>query len=253
VALCLCGKINQMMNTTVDLDILKTYPCLEPEVGEELLLFYPDFLTADEKQQFETHLEGCEACQESLKARHIMEHLAHIKMILKQARILMEARRYDGAIALYNRVLEREPDLLDTSTGQEFFHSNVLFPVTTARGETKDLIPYIFPEYSPETYTLSASTTHNPFPLAVEYAHGKVKGTLTTAGKLIFFTLEEAKEEFEKGVKLVGKILHPATMLRVWGLALGKPERLGTIESLFGSPDFMDIARMLNTLRVFPG
>jgi hypothetical protein len=125
--------------------------------------------------------------------------------------------------------------------------------MTVARSETKDLIPYIFPEYSPETYALSATTTRYPFPLAVEYAHGKVKGTLTTAGKLIFFTLEEAKEEFEKGVKLVGKILYPAVALQVWELVLGKPERLGTIESLFGSPDFMDIVRMLNTLRVFPG
>jgi hypothetical protein len=70
---------------------------------------------------------------------------------------------------------------------------------------------------------------------------------------LIFFTVEEAKEEFEKGVKLVGKILYPAVTLQVWDLIPGKPERLGTIESLFGSPDFMDIARMLNTLRVFPG
>jgi hypothetical protein len=241
------------MNTTVDLDILKTYPCLEPEVGEELLLFYPDFLTAEEKQQFESHLEGCEACQERLKVRHIMGHLVHIKMILKQARIFLEARRYDDAIALYNRVLEREPDLSDTSIGQEFFHPDMLFPMTAARSETKDLMPYIFPEYSPETYALSATTTRYPFPLTVEYAHGKVKGTLTTAGKLIFFTLEEAKEEFEKGVKLVGKILHPTVTFKVWGLALGKPERLGTIESLFGSPDFMDIARMLHTLRVFPG
>lgn len=241
------------MNTTVDLDILKTYPCLEPEVGEKLLLFYPDFLTVEEKQQFETHLEGCETCQERLKLRHVIGHLAQIKMILKQARILMEARRYDDAIALYNRVLEREPDLLDTSTGQEFFHSDVLFPMTTARSETKDLIPYIFPEYSPETYALSAATTRNPFPLAVEYAHGKVKATLTTAGKLIFFTLEEAKEEFEKGVKLVGKILHPAVTLQVWDLIPGKPKRLGTIESLFGSPEFTDITRMLHTLRVFPG
>jgi hypothetical protein len=241
------------MNTTLDLDILKTYPCLEPEVGEELLLFYPDFLTAEEKQQFEIHLEGCEACQERLKLRHVIGHLAQIKMILKQARILMGARRYDDAIALYNRVLGREPDLLDTSTGQEFFHSNVLFPMTVARSETKDLMPYIFPEYSPETYALSATTTHNPFPLAVEYAHGKVKGTLTTAGKLLFFTVEEAKEEFEKGVKLVGRILHPTIALKVWDLIPGKPKRLGTIESLFGSPEFTDITKMLSTLRVFPG
>jgi len=241
------------METKIDLDILDHFLCLEPEVGEELLPLYPEFLSAEEKEQFELHLEGCESCQEHWKLWRATGLALRIEALLKRANTLLEEQHYEKAIAAYNNAMELEPNVLDSTAGQAFFHIGTWLPLTAARSKEEDIMPYLVPGYAPETYEIAAAKSLSPFPLIVEYADGKVKGEITSAGRLIFFELTEASEEFEVGVMLVGKILKPVVMLKAWEIVRGKKQRLGTVADLFGSAEFPNVVKTLRTFRVFPG
>lgn len=176
-----------------------------------------------------------------------------VASLLRQARTLLTRRRYEEAIAAYNLAVEQDPGLLETPAGLEFFLDDTWLPLTAAHNKDRDLLPYLLPEYHPATYTLSASASRALFPLILEYAGGKVKGRLSTAGRSLFFTVEEVSQPFEQGVKFVGRILSPTPRLKVWTITPGKPHKLGTIAELFGSSTLTDASRTsLKMLKVFP-
>jgi hypothetical protein len=176
----------------------------------------------------------------------------HIQALLKQAKGLLEDHRYAEAIEIYNNAVALDPNVLSTSQSRTFFGTDAWSGLTAAHTAEQDLLPYIAPEYAPERIEMVAATAPAPFPLAVEFADGKVKGKLTSAGQAIFFELLESGPEFETGVMLVGKLLRPVTLLKTWEIVRGKKHRLGTIPDLFGSTDFPDIIDTLRTFRVFP-
>jgi tetratricopeptide (TPR) repeat protein len=240
------------MNTKIDLNILEEFVCLEPKIGERLLLLYPDFLSAEEKTRVELHLKGCELCQERLKLWRVTGLKLRIPAFIKQARELLQERHYDEAIRLYNIALELDPKMMATSEGQAFFDSEAWFALTTARTEDQDLTPYVAPSYAPERYQMAAAKIPEPLPLAVEFADGKVKGEFSSAGQLVFFELLETWEEFEAGVMLVGHILQPVVMLRAWEIPRGQKQRLGTIEALFGAGESSDVLNAISMFKVFP-
>lgn len=241
------------MDTNVNWHIIDHYLCLEPEFGEELLPLYPEFLGAEEKAQFELHVEACEYCQECWKLWQAKGLALRIEALLKRAQALLAEGHYDRALERYNKAVDIEPRVLETPEGQEFFRAEVWLPLTTARSKEVDILPYLTPSYAPETYEIAAAKSLSPFPLTVEYADGKIKGEITAAGRVVFFELMEASEEFEAGVMLVGKILQPMVMLKAWEIVRGKKQRLGTIADLFGSSEFPDVINTLRTFKVFPG
>lgn len=241
------------MHTNVNWNIIDHYLCLEPEVGEELLPLYPEFLGAEEKAQFERHVEACEYCQECWKLWQAKGLALRIEALLKRAQALLAEGQYDRALERYNKAVEIEPSVLETPEGQEFFRAGAWLPLTAARSKEEDIMRYLAPSYAPETYEIAAAKSLSPFPVSVEYADGKVKGEITAAGRVVFFELLEASEEFETGIMLVGKILQPVVMLKAWEITRGEKHKLGTITSLFGSTEFPDVVRTLRTFRVFPG
>lgn len=242
-----------MDDTIVNTYITNTFLCLEPEVGKKLLPRYPEFLSDEEKARFELHLEECEYCQERLKLWRATGLAARAESFLEHARALLEERHYKEAIAEYNRALELDPHLLTTEAGQAFFQIGTWLPLTAARSKDEDIWAYLAPSYAPEIQELAAAKPLPPFPIVVEYADGKVKGTITALGRLVFFELLETSEEFETGVTLVGRILQPVIMLKAWEITRGEKQKLGTIASLFGSAEFPDVVNALRTFRVFPG
>lgn len=240
------------MQTQIDKIILEHYCCLEPEVGEDKLFLYPEFLSTHEKQRFEQHLQGCESCQERRKLWLSIGLRARIQSLLERAKALVIAGQYLEAIDLYNKILELQPNLLDMPEGVLCFEAGAWLSLTAARSKDTELTPYIAPDHAPEYYEMAAATTTKAFPLAVEYASGKVKGKISTAGRLVFFELVDASEEFAAGIMLVGKVLNPVTMLKSWEIVGDKKQRLGSVSDLFKSIDLPDIINTLKTFRVFP-
>ena len=86
------------MKTRINLDRIEEFVCLEPEVGEQLLPLYPEFLSEEEKKQFELHREGCENCQERWKLWQVTGLALRIEAILQQAKTLLENHQYEEAI-----------------------------------------------------------------------------------------------------------------------------------------------------------
>lgn len=240
------------MDIQIDLNTIEDFLCVEPEVGEKLLPFYPEFLSTEEKEQFELHLQGCEYCQKWWKLWETIGLPVRIDALLKQAKVLLEEHQYDEAVETCNDAIELDPEVLDSEVGQDFFCSGAWLQLTAANIKGKDIMPYIFPSYAPGTYELAAATQDIPFPIMVNYADGKVKGKISAGGTSIFFELLEAREDFANGIHLFGRILQPSVALKVWQIRPGKKHRLGTIASLFGSKDLQDISDTLRTFRVFP-
>lgn len=241
------------MKTRINLDHIEEFVCLEPEVGEQLLPLYPDFLSEEEKKQFELHRDGCENCQERWKLWQVTGLALRIEAILKQAKTLLENHQYEEAIRKYNQAIALDPNVLNTPEGQEFFHVEAWLPLTAARSKEEDLMPYVAPSYAPENYQLAAAESIIPFPLSVEYAEGKVRGRFTTAGNQVFFELLETSQEFKNGVKLVGKITQgPEISFKIWKITPGKRYRLETVTHLFGAAEFAEIIQALRSFEVFP-
>lgn len=240
------------MPTTIDTVILDQYCCLEPEVGEHLLFLYPEFLSSHEKQMFERHLQGCESCRERRKLWLATGLGARMTAMLQQITDLVTSRHYFEAIDLYNVTLEIQPTLLDSAEGEACFKAGAWLSPTAARSQDLDITPYLAPGYAPERYEMAAAKTGRAFPLAIEYADGKVKGKISTAGRLVFFEVVEVSEEFAAGVTLVGKVLKPVTMLKTWEIIIGKKQRLGVLSDLFESVELTDIINTLKRFRVFP-
>lgn len=239
------------MDMTLDLTILKYAECLEPEVGAELVPLYPLFLSAEEKQQFEQHLETCEYCQELRKFWRVTGVSLGIKHLLEQGATLLRQQHYTQAIACYNCALELEPGGLGRSASQVFFQTDAWCSITAATLNEQDLMPYIFPSYAPGEYKMAAATPEIPFPIIIEYADGQVKGKFFAAGTSVFFEVFEALGDFAENVILVGQISQPIRSLKVWEILPGKKYRLGTITSLFGAQDLQHVANTLRTFKVF--
>jgi len=240
------------MQTTIDTIILEHYCCLEPEIGENALFLYPEFLSAHEKHVFERHLQGCESCQERRKLWLSIGLGVRIQTLLQQVTALVSARQYLEAIDMYNNVLELQPDLLDTPEGEACFDAGAWLSLTAAWSKDTEITPYLAPSYAPERYEMAAAKTGKAFPLAIEYAEGNVKGKISTAGRLVFFELVDVSEEFAAGIMLVGKVLNPISMLKTWKIITGKKERLGSVGDLFESVELPDIINTLKMFRVFP-
>lgn len=238
------------MPTTINTFILDHYCCLEPEVGEHLLFLYPEFLSVSEKQVFERHLRGCESCQERCKLWKAVALETRTKAMLARVQALIADRQYAEAIELYNNALELQPDLIDAPEREACFE--LALPPTAARTGEMEITPYLAQEYAPERYEMAAAKTGKAFPLTVEYADGKVKGKIVTAGRLVFFELLEVSEEFAAGIMLVGKVLNPVTMLKTWEILSGKKQRLGAVEDLFESVEMPDVINTVKRFRVFP-
>ncbi len=243
----------RIMKTKIDLHILEQYECLEPEAGEELLPLYPEFLTEEETVWFEEHLGGCELCREAVKLWQVTGLPMRVSALAKRAKTCLEDRHYEDAIRIYNHALQLEPNIATTESGQDFFQSGAWLSLTAAGIDEQDLMPYVAPSYAPEAYQLAAAAPSDPFPLEVEFADGRVKGTLTSAGRSVFFELLESREEFETGVTLVGKILQPVLLLKAWEIVGEKKCKLGTILELFGSAEFSEIVKTLGSFKVLPG
>ena len=240
------------MHTTIDTIILEHYCCLEPDVGENVLFLYPEFLSAHEKQMFERHLQGCESCRERRKLWLAIGLGARIKALLQYVASLITARQYLEAIDMYNNVLELQPDLLETPEGEACFEAGAWLSLTAARSTDTEITPYLAPGYTPERYEMAAAKTAKAFPLAIEYAEGKVTGKISTAGRLVFFEVVDVSEEFAAGIMLVGKVLNPVAMLKTWKIIRGKKQRLGAVGDLFESVELPDIINTLKMFRVFP-
>jgi hypothetical protein len=251
------------MEIRIDLDILEGFVCLEPDVGEALLPLYPDMLSADEKARFELHLEGCDLCREQMKLWRVTGQALRLEALVKRATDVLANHRYAEAIDLYNRVLRIEPNFADIAAGGEFFQAEVWHPLTAARHKERDLTPYLAPSYAPERYQLAAAATTDIFPLTVEFADGKVKGKITTAGQSVFFELIETQAEFDAGLTLVGRILQPVRLLKAWDIRAGAPvdaaggaerkkHRLGTLSDLFQSVEFSEVLETLRSFNVLP-
>lgn len=239
------------METTVNLDRIKHFVCLEPEVGEHLLPLYPDFLSEQEKKQFELHREGCEYCQERWKLWQVTGLSLRIRAILKHAAALLKEHRHEDALREYNRAIALDPYVLDTPEGETFFQEEVGLPLTAAKIKEKNIMPYVAPSYAPETYELAAAESFDLFPVSVEYAEGKVRGKFTVAGRLVFFELLEAEEEFKQGVTLIGKVVQESSVsLKLWHITPGKKHRLETLANLFGAARFPDVIQALRTFKV---
>lgn len=241
------------MKTRINLDRIEEFVCLEPEVGEQLLPLYPDFLSEEKKKQFELHREGCENCQERWKLWQVTGLSLRIMAFLRQAKVFLENQQYEEAIRKYNHAMELAPNVLSTLEGQELFHTDAWLPLTAARTKEKDIMSYIAPSYAPGMYELAAATeSFALFPISVEYADGKVQGQFTTAGSQVFFELLEVDQEFKNGVQLVGKIRQGShRSVKIWKITPGKRHRLGMITQLFGTAEFSEIIQTLRAFNVF--
>jgi hypothetical protein len=241
-----------MHTHVLNLTYATEYPCLEPAVGENLLLFYPDDLTPPEQAQFETHLKGCDACRERLTLRTVLEDTGALERLAREALHLLKHGRFEAALGRYNQLLERIPDLSKTSIGQTFFAPEHLQPLTAARTGEHDWMPFLADEYTPNSYALTAAAPRTLLPLRLEYADGRVKGVLTKAGGLTFFTLDEAQAEFAAGIRLVGCVRLPRPSVKVWRISPGKTQRLERYDALFDatilSPGVEQTLRMLRVL-----
>lgn len=239
------------MNITIDPIILEHGECLEPEVGEELLLFYPGLLSDEERQQFERHRAACDYCREAYQFWRATGVTSGVKAALAKAKHYVHRHQPERALVLYNRAARFVPDLADTADGQAFWDASGWFQLSAATMKARDLMPFIFPSYAPTSYALAAATDEAAFPLFVEYAQGQVKGKISAAGNIIFFELFHLGPAFQAGVFLVGKNLDPPIPMYIWKITPGQKHRLGTIASLFGKFDMQHISNTLRTFRVF--
>ena len=240
------------MNIVLNLHILENYPCLEPEAGEELLPLYPEFLSDEDNAAFEAHREICQSCQEHWKLWQASGLAIRAETFLTYAEKLLEKHRHEEAVAAYNKALLLDPGVAHTQEGDRFLLSGAWLPLTAARSKQQDIFSYIAPNYTPGAVEMNAAKALSPFPIVLEYAGGKVKGKIFAIGRLIFFELLEANEEFEAGIQLVGGSCRPSVEFIVWSVIPGKKCRLGTAETLFGTAGFADVVKSLRSFRVLP-
>lgn len=243
-----------MKPTSIDINffILEHALCLEPEVGEDLLPFYPEFLSPEKKAQFELHLEGCEFCQERWKLWQATGLALRVEAILNQAKDLLQHRQYAEAIARYNHALAIAPEIFETADALEFLQHDAWMPLNSARSKTRDISLFVVPNHEPGAQVLAAASVVSAFPITLEYDQGNVMLKISALGRFIFSELVHVSQEFEAGIQVVGKEASVKTALRTWTLLPGKKYKLGAIDVLFGSADFADIVRTLRTFRVFP-
>ncbi len=241
------------MKTIIDVHVLEQFECLEPEVGAQLLPLYPEFLSEEERQEFELHREGCESCQERLKLWQVTGGAVRGQQLVTRARDLLREKRYEEAIQSYNHALALQPELSTSLEGLAFFQAKTWASVTAATMQDESLMPYIEPSYEPDRYQLAAAPALSPFPLSVEYADGLVRATFSVAGRQVFFMILEAHEEFSKGVKLIGKVTRETSCsFELWNVRPGKKCRLGTLVDIFGHAELADIVEALRTFKVVP-
>lgn len=241
------------MTHIIKLDRLEEFVCLEPEVGAELLPLYPDFLSDDDITRFERHREGCERCQEHWNLWRVTGLALRVAAIMQRANGCLQERRYEEAIQEYNRAVALDPHVAATPEGQEFFQADTWLPLTAARMREKDLMPYVAPSYEPGRYQLAAADASTAFPIAVEYAEGKVQGKFHVAGRLVFFELVKAEQEYANGITLTGQVGQGTTpSLKIWNIVPGKRQRLDTLTNLFGEAHLPDIIQELRTFKVLP-
>jgi tetratricopeptide (TPR) repeat protein len=241
------------MKHIMNLDRLEEFVCLEPEAGAELLPLYPEFLSGDDKVRFELHREGCEYCQEHWNLWRVTGLALRATAIMQRANEFLQERRYEEAIQEYNRAVALAPNVLATQAAQEFFQADTWLSLTAARMGKKDVMPYVAPSYEPGRYQLAAADSSATFPIDVEYAEGNVQGKFSVAGRLVFFELVKAEQEFTNGITLVGQVGQGArALLKIWNIVPGKRQRLDTLTNLFGEADFPDIIQELRSFKVVP-
>lgn len=240
------------METRLNFDILEQFVCLEPEVGEELLPRYPEFLTPEECEQFELHLQGCELCQERVKLWQVSGVPLRVEAIAAQTRRLFGEKQYDAAVSLCNHAVVLNPSLLDTPEGREMVYGEPQFSLSAATVRDEDILPY----FQPDVEVLAAAKKKISLPVSLEYrglTGGKVTGRFSAAGRFVFFELLDYTTEFAHGVELIGKTLAPQTMIKRWTIHQEKKKRrLGTIAELFGNAELPDIVNSLQTFCVLP-
>jgi len=240
------------MNITIDTILLEYGECLEPEVGAEWLLFYPGLLSAAERQIFEQHLTACDYCREMRKFWHLTGIHVGVDTVLKQAEDDLRNRRYESAIARYNRIARFVPNIGESEAGQALWSLARWHRLTAAKTPTRNLLAMIFPSHALGSYAMAAAANETAFPIFVEYADGQVKGKISASGTFLFFELLELSEEFRRGVFLVGRYLDPPIPMYLWKITPGQKHRLGTILSVFGGAEVEKISNALRTFNVFP-
>jgi len=236
----------------VDQDILEHYCCLEPEVGEQLLFLYPEFLSDDQKQAFELHVQTCEACRERQKFWQAMGLAFRVEALLNRVTSLIVHQDYQGAFETYNQLLGIHPDIWKTLAGETCFQAGAWQSLTAARSKDRDFTPYLAPGYAPQTYQLAAASSFHIFPLTIKYAGGKITGKLSTVGRQVFFELVDASDEFQEGILLAGTILQPVIMLKSWSIVPGRKQRLGRLHEFFESVELPHVIDALRRFKVYP-
>ncbi len=228
------------------------YLCIEPEAGKDLLFRYPEFLSQEEQEQFKLHLSICDYCQEQWNMWRSMALSLRVPALLEQAQDLLTALQYEEAIEIYNDAVKIEPSIGQQEEGLSFFQHQIWLPLTTAKSKDRDILEHIAPELTSVAEKMVAAPSISPFPVTLEYADGEVKAKIFTIGKFVYFQLIEARRTFETGVRLIGKVLSPSIKLTTWEFLQGKKQKLGTIDSLFGSAKFEDVIQTLKTFKVLP-
>jgi tetratricopeptide (TPR) repeat protein len=250
------------MQTTIKLDVLEHFECLEPKVGAELLLLYPEFLTPEECERFELHLQSCEHCQERWKLWRATGLAVRIEAILQRANALLDEHRYEDAVAEYNRAARLAP-ALEQGIGKSFWEHTAWTLPSAATSHGADILPFLSTAYAPDAYQMAASVQRlSPFPVDLKYEdeQGTVNGKITSRGRQVFVTIE-ASGDYAAGMKLLARVFHapkesnadapPVPTFQWWEITPGQTQRLGTIETLFGSQE-PDVLKWLNTFRVIP-